>query len=143
MWSNEMKMKNPNSFCPSDDWWKLKFPFLQLQSTLDITDFSVTQQKSAKSRFSAIRNYSWGQRSNIPQITEKLKEESCATQEILLRVIGYEPSWHQFLMDFSKFLSLTTKMKNIFCKNSGKNAIFTLKIEKITNKSLKVWLRYS
>ena len=41
-----------------------------VQSTLDIAEFSVTQQKSAKSRFSAIRNYFWGQRSNIPQITK-------------------------------------------------------------------------
>ena len=43
---------------------------LEVQSTLDIAEFSVTQQKSAKSRFSAIRNYFWGQRSNIPQITK-------------------------------------------------------------------------
>ena len=33
--------------------------------TLDKTDFSVTQQKPALSRFSAIRNYFWGQRSEF------------------------------------------------------------------------------
>ena len=58
-----------------------------IQSTLDIAEFSVTKQKSAKSRFAIIF---WGQRSNILQIDEKLKE-GCATQEIMLRVIGYEP----------------------------------------------------
>ena len=48
--------------------------------------YFTTLQKTAKSRFSAIRNYFWGQRSN--KITKKLKE-GCASQEIKLRVIGH------------------------------------------------------
>ena len=63
----------------------------EIQSTLDIVDFSVTRQKSTISSFSTIRNYFWGQRSNIPQIIGKLKE-GCAISDIILRVIGCKQS---------------------------------------------------
>ena len=137
----------PLLWLASWDCWKI---LLLIQSTLDIVDFSVTRQKSTISSFSTIRNYFWGQRSNIPQIIGKLKE-GCAISNIMLRVIGCKQSWHQFLINFSKipdskFLSYTTKMKNTFAKiqkKCQKNAIFPKKLTKITNKSLKIWLHYS
>ena len=117
--------------------------WIVVQSTFDIVDFSVTQQKSTISSFSTIRNYFWGQRSNIPQIIGKLKE-GCAISDIMLRVIGCKQSWHQFLIDFSKipdskFLSYTTKMKKYFCQNSEKMPKNTIFQKKWPKSLIKVW----
>ena len=106
-------------------------------------DFSVTQQKSTISSFSTIRNYFWGQRSNIPQIIGKLKE-GCAISDIILRVIGCKQSWHQFLIDLSKipdsrFLSHTTKMKNTFAKIQKKCQKMPFSQKNWPKSLIKVW----
>ena len=106
-------------------------------------DFSVTRQKSTISSFSTIRNYFWGQRSNIPQIIGKLKE-GCAISNIMLRVIGCKQSWHQFLINFSKipdskFLSYTTKMKNTFAKIQKKCQKMPFSQKNWPKSLIKVW----
>ena len=59
-------------------------------------------------------------------------KEGCATQEIMLRVIKYEPSWHQFLINFQSYQIQNTCLRppkwKIFLQKNSEKMPFSPKI---------------
>ena len=93
--------------------------------TLDKTDFSVTQQKPALSRFSAIRNYFWGQRSEFLRfsiIWRKVarRKKSCHRVWALMK-----PIFDPFFKGTRFKIVFDHQNEKYLWKNSEKTAIFT------------------